>query len=108
MARVFVLELPFDYSLYFTTNQLLMIGGVALFVLVLVCNALLLKVRSGREALKGQCVKAVEDFAFKEGKYQGQVICMGEIWNAQSGTTQLKKGEHATVSSSKKLLLILE
>ena len=106
MKKVFVFELPFDYTLNLTTMELLFWGLVILVILIFTIKSFFLEVRGGREGLSGQSVVALEDFLRKDEIYEGKVQCMGEIWIARADFS-LKKGDRSIVSKSEGLILFL-
>lgn len=106
MSRIFVLELPFGYEMYFTFWEMALCMFFLLLVVVLVLKSAFSRVKSGREALVGQRVEILDNFLLKDGKYEGQVSCMGEIWTARSKTPRVF-GEFAKVTGSEGLTLFI-
>jgi len=106
MNRIFTFELPFDYAFYLTPKELFFWGALLLVVIVLIVKSFFIKVQGGREGLANQKVVVLSDFSMKNEKYEGQVLCMGEIWNGRSDFP-LKKGDRSVVSYSKGLMLFL-
>lgn len=106
VGRVFVFEIPFLDSFYLTQYELIFWGSLVVLLLFLLVKSAFVRVQGGREGLVGQKVHVLEDFELSDGAYQGQVLCMGEIWSAKTDKA-LKKGEHSSVASSEGLVLVL-
>jgi len=106
VSRVYIFELPFDYTLYITSTELLFWGALLVIVFTLIIKSFFIKVQGGREGLVGQKAVALSDFTRADDKFAGQVQCMGEIWAAKS-CFPMKKGNCSTVSQSEGLILSL-
>lgn len=104
--RVYMFELPFDYTMYITSTELLFWGALIIIVVALVIKSFFIKVQGGREGLVNQKAVALADFSRVNDKYTGQVLCMGEIWAAKS-CFPMKKGERSKVSHSEGMMLSL-
>jgi len=106
MKKVFVFDLPFDYTLSLSLMELSLLIFVVLVVLVLIVKSYFIEVQGGREGLIGQNVVALDDFTEKDEFYEGKVQCMGEIWIARADFS-IKKGDRLIVSKSEGLVLFL-
>ncbi|MCL2767862.1 MAG: NfeD family protein [Synergistaceae bacterium] len=106
MSRIFIFQLPFDYTLRLTSTEMFFWGALLLIILVLSIKSLFVKVQGGSEGLVGQNVIALGDFSEKGESYEGQVLCMSEIWTAIADF-QVKKGDRFMVSRSEGLTLYL-
>ena len=106
MSRVYIFKLPFDYTLSLSTTELIVWGSVLLVVLVLIVKSFFIEVGGGREGLVGQSASAIDDFSEKDEFYEGNVMCMGEIWTAKANIP-IKKGDRSIVFKSEGLILFL-
>ena len=106
MSRIFIFKLPFDYTMYLSSTELYFWGAVLLIILILTIKSFFIKVQSGREGFAGQKTKALGDFSKNGEVYEGQVLCMGEIWAAKADYP-IMKGDKSIVSSSIGLVLFL-
>jgi len=106
MYRIFTFELPYDYTLRLTSMELFFWGALLLIILVLSLKSFFVKVQGGSEGLVGQNVTALVDFSKIGETYEGQVLCMGEIWKAIADF-QVSKGDRFMVSYSEGLTLFL-
>ena len=106
MSRVFIFELPFEYTMYFSMKELIFWGALFLLILLLTAKSFFIKVQGGREGIIGQSVIALGDFPEKGEAYEGQVLCMGEIWAARA-EYPVKKDDRLMVSSCEGLMLFL-
>ncbi|MCL2147160.1 MAG: hypothetical protein FWH52_05065 [Synergistaceae bacterium] len=107
MSRVFVLKLPFDYTMYLSSMELYILSAVLLLIILfLTIKSFFLKVQGGREGVAGQKTKALGDFSKNGEVYEGQVFCMGEIWNAKADYP-IMKGDSSIVSYSEALVLYI-
>ena len=106
MSEIFIFQLPFNYTMYLSLTELYMIGALLLIIIVLTVKSFFLKVQSGREGFAGQKAKALGNFLKNGGVYEGQVLCMGEIWNAKADYP-IMKGEKLIVCCSKGLVLFI-
>ena len=110
MSRVFTFELPFEYTFYITQGQLFfwvsVLSVVSLIVIVLSIKSFFAKVQGGYDGIIGQNVVALADFSEKGGRYEGQVLCLGERWIAVTDFP-VKKDERLMVSHSEGLTLFL-
>jgi membrane protein implicated in regulation of membrane protease activity len=106
MSRIFIFELPFNYTLYLSSTELLFWGLILCIVFVLIIKSFFMKVQGGREGLVGKSVVALDDFSRVGENYEGQVFCVGEIWSAKADIP-IQKGYRSTVSSSEGLKLFI-
>jgi membrane-bound ClpP family serine protease len=106
MSRIYVFKLPYDYTLNLSTTELIIYGLLTLVILVLIIKSFFIEVSGGREGLAGQTVSAIDDFSGKGEVYEGNVICMGELWTAKADFP-IKKGDRSIVSKSEALILFL-
>jgi len=106
MSRLFILELPYNYTIYLSQRELIFWILVTCVIFALIIKSFFVKVQGGREGLIGQNVAALNDFSREDDIYIGQVLCMGEIWTAKADFP-IKKGTRLFVSSSEKLVLFL-
>jgi len=106
MYRVYIIELPFEYTLNLTTTDLILGGALLLFILMLTVKSFFIKVQGGSEGLVNQRVVALGDFLGKGEIFEGQVLCMGERWIARADFP-VKKDDCLFVSHSEGLILFL-
>ena len=106
MNRIYAFDLPFDYTLFLTQNELFFWGVVLFIIFALIVKSFFTEVRGGREGMSGQKVAALGDFAKNGENYKGLVLCMGEIWSAKADFP-MKKGDRSAVFDSIGLVLFL-
>jgi membrane-bound ClpP family serine protease len=92
--------------MYWSVAELFFWGTVLLIILVLTIKSFFVRVQCGREGLVGKKTSALADFSKKGKVYEGQVLCMGEIWAAKADFP-VSKGENFFVYHSEGLVLFL-
>jgi len=106
MYKIFIFELPFDYTLRLSSMEILFMGVLLLIIFILTVKSFFIKVQGGSEGLVNQSVVALGDFSEKGEIYEGQVLCMGERWIARADFP-VKKDDRLIVSYSEGLILFL-